>query len=68
MNFDHNPNVKTIALDVTSEESVNGAIKYVVGEEGKLDIVVCNAGIFHVGRSFLFGGPSYTSFYGVDLS
>ncbi|KAH8106325.1 NAD-binding protein [Cristinia sonorae] len=48
MDYSHNPNVKTIALDVTSDESVNGVIKYILDEEGKIDIVVCNAGLFHV--------------------
>ena len=52
MDYSHNPNVKTIALDVTSEDSVNGAIKYIIDQEGKIDIAVCNAGIFHVGKPF----------------
>ena len=37
-------NVKAIAADVTSPESVSAAVASIVEEEGRLDVVVCNAG------------------------
>jgi len=48
MNYNHDPDIRTIALDVTSDDSVNSVIKHIIDEEGRLDIVVCNAGLFHV--------------------
>jgi len=43
------PNVKTLQLDVSSDESVNEAIERVIKEEGRLDIVVSNAGAMALG-------------------
>ncbi|MDA3843486.1 MAG: 3-oxoacyl-[acyl-carrier-protein] reductase [Candidatus Kapabacteria bacterium] len=39
------PSVKCIQADVSSEESVNAAIKTIVDESGQIDILVNNAGI-----------------------
>ncbi len=39
------PSVKCIQADVSSEESVNAAIKTIVDEAGQIDILVNNAGI-----------------------
>ncbi|RXW22563.1 hypothetical protein EST38_g3293 [Candolleomyces aberdarensis] len=38
------PNIERLALDVTDDESVNKAIEHIIEKEGKLDIVVNNAG------------------------
>ncbi|KAH8092480.1 NAD-binding protein [Cristinia sonorae] len=48
MDYSENTNVTTIALDVTSDESVDSVVKQIMEKEGKIDIAVCNAGIFHV--------------------
>ncbi|WP_228549955.1 SDR family NAD(P)-dependent oxidoreductase [Curtobacterium sp. VKM Ac-2887] len=42
-------NLHTVALDVTSQESANAAVKTVVETSGKLDVVVQNAGHLYVG-------------------
>jgi len=38
-------NVTVLELDVTSEESVNNAVKTIIDKEGKVDVVVNNAGM-----------------------
>ncbi|CAL1701528.1 unnamed protein product [Somion occarium] len=43
-----NPQVRTLAMDVTSDESVQSTIEEIVKREGKIDIVVNNAGIWVV--------------------
>ncbi|KAJ2914276.1 hypothetical protein MD484_g6117, partial [Candolleomyces efflorescens] len=43
------PNVERLALDVTSDESVDKAIEHIIEKEGRLDIVVNNAGAIAAG-------------------
>ena len=38
------PNVQMLAMDVNSDESVNAAIEQIIRAEGRLDVVVNNAG------------------------
>lgn len=42
-------NLHTVALDVTSQESANAAVRTVVETSGQLDVVVQNAGHLYVG-------------------
>lgn len=42
-------NLHTVALDVTSQESANAAVRTVVETSGQLDVVVQNAGHLNVG-------------------
>ena len=41
--------VKKISLDVTSDESVQNALKHIIEKEGKIDVVVNNAGLIAPG-------------------
>lgn len=43
------PSVERLALDVTEDESVNKAVEYIIDKEGRLDIVVNNAGAISPG-------------------
>ena len=47
--------LRTIELDVASQESADQAIKTIVEEDGRLDVVIHNAGhmVFGVGLRFL---------------
>jgi len=41
--------IERISLDVTNDESVQTALKYIIEKEGKIDIVVNNAGFMAPG-------------------
>lgn len=41
--------VERLSLDVNSDESVAGALKHIMEKEGKLDVVVNNAGLISPG-------------------
>jgi len=46
--FKH-PAIRRLTVDVTNDEDVNRAISFVIEEEGKLDILVSNAGCLCIG-------------------
>ena len=37
-------NLKTLALDVSSEQSISDAIDHIIAEDGHIDILINNAG------------------------
>ncbi|KAH7923004.1 NAD(P)-binding protein [Leucogyrophana mollusca] len=43
------PSIRTLSLDVTSDESVQSAVQHILEESGKIDIVVNNAGALAIG-------------------
>ncbi len=43
------PNVKTAALDVTDEKSIQACVESVIAEAGKIDMLVNNAGLLLIG-------------------
>ena len=46
--FEHDT-IEKLALDVTSDEDVQRAVQHILEVEGKIDIVVNNAGMFYAG-------------------
>lgn len=46
--FKHD-SIRTVALDVTSDEQVESAVKKIVDDEGRIDVLVNNAGVICVG-------------------
>lgn len=45
------PNIHTLALDVNNDENVQDVVKTVIEREGKIDVLVNNAGVGHTGKS-----------------
>ena len=44
--------IHRIAVDVTSDEDVQRAVQTVVDAEGRIDVVVCNAGVICIGPCY----------------
>jgi 1-acylglycerone phosphate reductase len=40
-----NESIEKLALDVTSDESVHNVLNFILDKEGKIDVVVNNAGV-----------------------
>ena len=45
----HDSSVQKLALDVTSDESVESVLNHITEVEGKIDVVVNNAGLISAG-------------------
>lgn len=50
-----NLELKVIDLDVTKDESVHNAINSIIAEDGKVDVLVNNAGVMYVGITEAYG-------------
>lgn len=48
------PNIEKLTLDVTSDEDVQRVVDYIVEKEGRIDVVVNNAGLSVPSESVLF--------------
>jgi NAD(P)-dependent dehydrogenase (short-subunit alcohol dehydrogenase family) len=46
------PNVRPIDLDIDSQASIQAAVKHIENKYGRLDVLVCNAGIASKGDTF----------------
>lgn len=64
---DNNVDLRTIELDVSSEESVNGAIQQIISENGCLDVVVHNAGHMVFGPAEAFTPKQLAELYDVNV-
>ena len=49
------PTIHKLTLDVTKDDQVKGVVKTIIEREGKIDIVVNNAGMAVPGEEFLLG-------------
>ena len=45
------PSIQKFALDVTSDDAIQGVVHGIVEREGKIDVVVNNAGFFCPGMA-----------------
>jgi NADP-dependent 3-hydroxy acid dehydrogenase YdfG len=48
-NFKYKSHISKFALDVTDDEQVNSVVQQIVEREGRIDILVCNAGVLLAG-------------------
>lgn len=62
------PMAYAIELDVTDQSSIDEAIKAVVAQAGKLDILVNNAALFDAARTVDISRASYEKLYAVNVA
>ncbi|MDR3679192.1 MAG: SDR family oxidoreductase [Flavipsychrobacter sp.] len=60
-------NIEILDVDVTDAKTVNDAITTIIDKEGRLDVVVNNAGIYAVGIAETFTEEDVTNIMDVDV-
>src|SRR5260221_32306 len=60
-------NIEILDVDITDSNSVNTAIATIIAKEGRLDVVVNNAGIYAVGIAETFTEEDVTNIMDVDV-
>jgi NAD(P)-dependent dehydrogenase (short-subunit alcohol dehydrogenase family) len=64
---ENNVDLRTIELDVLSEESVNAAIQKIVADNGRLDVVIHNAGHMAFGPAEAFTPEQFAGLYDINV-
>ncbi len=64
---ENNVDLRTVELDVTSQQSSDAAIKQIVAEAGKLDVVIHNAGHMVYGPAEAFTPEQLATLYDVNV-
>jgi NAD(P)-dependent dehydrogenase (short-subunit alcohol dehydrogenase family) len=64
---ENNVDLRTIELDVSSEESVDGAIRRIVADHGRLDVVIHNAGHMVFGPAEAFTPKQLAELYDINV-
>ncbi|WP_454758837.1 SDR family oxidoreductase [Caulobacter segnis] len=63
----HGVDLRTVELDVASEPSVQAAIDQIVAEDGRLDVIVHNAGHMSFGPAEAFTPEQYAQLFDVNV-
>jgi NAD(P)-dependent dehydrogenase (short-subunit alcohol dehydrogenase family) len=64
---EHGVDLRAVELDVTSQESADAAVARTVGERGRLDVVVHNAGHMASGPAEAFTPEQFAELYDVNV-
>lgn len=64
---ENNVDLRTIELDVMSEESVNAAIQKIIADNGRLDVVIHNAGHMVFGPAEAFTPEQLAELYDINV-
>jgi NAD(P)-dependent dehydrogenase (short-subunit alcohol dehydrogenase family) len=64
---ERNIDLRVVELDVTSDASAEAAVKTIVGQDGRLDVLVHNAGHMVFGPAESFTAEQYAQLYDVNV-
>jgi NAD(P)-dependent dehydrogenase (short-subunit alcohol dehydrogenase family) len=64
---EHGVDLRTIELDVASQPSVDAAITGTIGEHGRLDVVMHNAGHMSFGPAEAFTPEQFAQLYDINV-
>ena len=64
---EHNCDLRTVDLNLLSQDSINAATHHILSTSGKLDAVVHNAGHMHFGPAESFTAEQYMRLYDVNV-
>lgn len=64
---ENNVDLRTIELDVSSEDSVNASIQKIISENGRLDVIIHNAGHMVFGPAEAFTPEQLAELYDVNV-
>ncbi len=59
--------LRTVEMDVTSQESVNAAVRHILAETGRLDVIVHNAGHMVFGAAEAFTPEQMAQLYDINV-
>ena len=64
---DHNADLRALELDVQSQDSVDAAVAQVMTEQGRIDVLIHNAGHMVFGPAEAFTPEQYAELYDVNV-
>jgi len=64
---EHKVDLRTVELDVASQESADAAIQQIVAEQGRLDVVIHNAGHMSFGPAEAFTPEQFAELYDINV-
>lgn len=64
---DNNVDMRTVELDVQSQESVDKAVAKVINDEGRIDVIIHNAGHMMFGPAEAFTAEQFAQQYDVNV-
>ncbi|KAI0798831.1 hypothetical protein GGR55DRAFT_548822 [Xylaria sp. FL0064] len=64
---EYNVDLRTVTLDLLSQESVDAAVKHILDVSGRIDVVVHNAGHMNYGPAESFTAEQYLRLYDVNV-